>query len=115
MDTLQNLQGLIMQCHGIALPVFFKEGGTFKKYLQVRLERFAHELRYRLGPDILTKVYCIGVIAVTTITLGPCHHRVMLKLIEPSTHKAIAALDLVVQEAEGQVAVHGLHPQGQAA
>ena len=57
----------------------------------------------------------IAVGFVAPFAVLPRHSRVVPELIKPSTNQRVAALDLVVEKTEGQIAFHCFNPQRQAA
>ena len=68
-----------------------------------------------LGPRFLGEVDAVGVALVAALAVLPGHDRVVLELVEPGADEAVAALDLVVEEGEGQRPVHRLDPEREAA
>ena len=69
----------------------------------------------RLGAGALREVHAVRVVPVAAFAVLPRHHRVVAELIEPRPDERVAALDLVVQETERQLPVHGLDPERQPA
>ena len=51
---------------------------------------------------------------VTTFAL-PGHDRIILKMVEPATHKCITDLNLMIEKPKGETRVHGLDPEGETA
>ena len=97
------------------LQVLVKERPAAQERLQVRRQRVLDERLDRLRPRLLLEVHAVGVALVAALAVLPRHHRVVLERVEPGADKAVAALDLVVEERERQVAVHRLDPERQAA
>ena len=59
-------------------------------------------------------MHAVRVAPVAAVPVLPGHRRVVPKPVEPRTDQRVAALHLVVEEAERQGAVHGLDPERQA-
>ena len=82
---------------------------------EVWRERFLHEGLDGLGSCSLLAVHAVRVTLVAAFAVLPGHGGVVLELIEPGADQGVAALHLVVEEGEGQGAVHRLDPQREAA
>ena len=74
-----------------------------------------HECLDRLRAGVLLEVDAVPVVPVAALPVLPRHRRVVAELVEPRADERVAALDLVVEEAERQVAVHRLNPERQPA
>ena len=86
-----------------------------EKALQVRRQPLPDERLDRLRAGVLLEVDAVRVVPVAALPVLPGHRGVVAELIEPGADQGVAALDLVVEEAERQGAVHGLDPQREAA
>ena len=97
------------------LEVLVEERPASQERLQVGRERGSHEGLDRLAPCLLPEMDAVGMPLVARFAVLPGHHGVVLERVEPGAHQAVAALDLVVEERERQVAVHRLDPERQPA
>lgn len=68
-----------------------------------------------LAAHVLGEVHPIGVALVASLAVLERHHRIVSEGVEPGADQRVAALHLVIQEAEGERAVHGLDPQAETA
>src|ERR1019366_2943760 len=66
---------------------------------------------FRRVPEVVDKLLPVLVAAVAV----PGHGRIILKAIEPAADQGIAALQLVIEEAEREARVHGFDPKREAA
>ena len=104
-----------MRAGRLLQQVFREEGAAFQEALQVGRELLLDERLERRAAGALGEVHAVGVVPVAAVAVLPGHRRVVLELIEPRAEQRVAALDLVVEEAERQRAVHGFDPQRQPA
>ena len=83
--------------------------------MEVRLQLVLDERLDSLRAGAFLEVHAVRMVLVAALPVLPGHHRVVPELVEPRANQRIAALDLVVEEAERQGAVHRLDPERQAA
>ena len=95
--------------------VVLEEIGTLEKALQVRLELIVDECLDGRCAGTLLEMHAVRVVLVTALPVLPGHRRVVPELVEPGADEGIAALHLVVQEAEREGPVHRLDPEREAA
>ena len=115
MHLPQHLQRIVVRGGRLLQQVFRKEGAAFQEALQVGREPLLDERLERRAAGALGVVHAVRVVPVAAVAVLPGHHRVVPELIEPRAEQRVAALDLVVEEAERQRAVHGFDPQRQPA
>ena len=92
-----------------------KKIGAAQELAEIGGETLLDEAPDRLGAGVLGEVDAAQVVAVAAVAVLPGHYRVVAEAVEPGAEQGVAALDLVIEEAEREGAVHGLDPQRQAA
>ena len=112
METRQDGQGVAVDRLGLRLHVPGKEGGSRQEAAQVGGEPLLDEGLEGLGPGFLGEMDAVCVALVPPFAVLPGHDRVVLVLVEPGADKAVAALDLVVQEGEGKGLGPSSRPRG---
>ena len=94
--------------------VLLEQVAPLEEEPEVRREPILDECLDRLGAGLLLEVHPVRVVLVAALPVLPRHHRVVPELVEPRADEGIAALHLVVQEAEREGPIHGLDPERQA-
>ena len=111
----EQVQGELVRGEGLLEQVLLEEIRTPEEVLEVRRQPLPGKRLDRPGPGALLEVHAVRVAPVAAVPVLPGHRRVVPEAVEPRTDQGVAALHLVVEEAERQGAVHGLDPERQAA
>ena len=113
--ALQHREGVVVGRGGLREQVGLEQVGAPEEVLEVGSQLRLDEILDCLRARALREVDAVRVVPVAALAVLPGHHGVVPELVEPGADEGVAALDLVVEEAEGQSTVHGLDPQRQAA
>ena len=111
----QHRQRFAVGLAGLGQQVALQEVRAAQEQAQVRRQALLHERLERLGAGVLREMHAVAVVLVAAFAMLPRHRRIVGELVEPSADQRVAALHLVVEEAERQGAVHRFYPQRKAA
>ena len=114
-DIGEHGEGFVVSCGRVLQQVFLEQRPAAQKQLEIGRQPRLDECLDRLRAGALGEVHAVRVVLVATFAVLPGHSGVVLELIKPRADERVAALDLVVQEAEWQLPVHGLDPERQPA
>ena len=108
-------EGFVVSGGRVLQQVLLEQRPAAQEQLEIGRQPLLDERLDCLGAGALVEVHAVRVVLVTTFAVLPGHDGVVLELVEPRADKRVAALDLVVQEAEWQLPIHGLDPERQPA